>query len=267
MKGIISAILFLFFFSYSALTIATPRVVHVVVALCDNKNQGIVPVPATIGNGQDPKNNLYWGAAYGVKTFMRKRPNWQLVETISTGGPRKNILERVIFKHKTDNVYLVADAYDGEFIQQTIGDFYQYISGELKQPLKIDQKNLSTGGGADLVVYIGHNGLMDYSVSRLNLNASDITDEKARQLNGQRQAAVFACKSKPYFLPQFERAGIRPAMMTTNFMAPEAYILNALVDSWIKKQSPEQTREAVAQAYAKYQKISVKSAKGLFATQ
>ncbi len=37
------------------------KVIHVFVALCDNKYQGIVSVPASIGNGQDPKTNLYWG--------------------------------------------------------------------------------------------------------------------------------------------------------------------------------------------------------------
>jgi hypothetical protein len=47
-------------------------VIHVFVALCDNKYQGIVPVPAKIGNGQDPLNNLYWGAAYGIKSFFKK---------------------------------------------------------------------------------------------------------------------------------------------------------------------------------------------------
>lgn len=43
------------------------RKVHVFVALADNR-QGIAPVPARIGNGQDPANNLYWGARYGIKT-------------------------------------------------------------------------------------------------------------------------------------------------------------------------------------------------------
>src|SRR5213596_1995295 len=37
------------------------RVAHVLVALADNKYQGIVPVPAAIGNGDDPVRNLYWG--------------------------------------------------------------------------------------------------------------------------------------------------------------------------------------------------------------
>ena len=35
------------------------KIIHVFVALCDNKYQGIVPVPKAIGNGQYPANNLY----------------------------------------------------------------------------------------------------------------------------------------------------------------------------------------------------------------
>jgi hypothetical protein len=51
-----------------------PRVIHVLVALCDNIHQGIVPVPEKIGNGQDPRNNLYWGCEFGVKTFLKNNP-------------------------------------------------------------------------------------------------------------------------------------------------------------------------------------------------
>src|SRR5512143_1123153 len=58
------------------------RVIHVVVALCDNVHQGIVPVPARIGNGDDPGNNLYWGAAFGVRTFFSKSTDWKM-----TGPP------------------------------------------------------------------------------------------------------------------------------------------------------------------------------------
>jgi hypothetical protein len=43
---------------------ATPNThIYVIVSLVDNLSQGIVPVPAKIGNGNDPRNNLYWGAA------------------------------------------------------------------------------------------------------------------------------------------------------------------------------------------------------------
>lgn len=34
-----------------------PRTIHVFVALADNKNQGIVPVAAILGNGDDPAHN------------------------------------------------------------------------------------------------------------------------------------------------------------------------------------------------------------------
>src|SRR5215471_3154983 len=58
---------------------SSPRTVHVFVALADNVNQGIVPVPAKLGKGDDPEHNLYWGAAAGVKTFFARSAEWQLI--------------------------------------------------------------------------------------------------------------------------------------------------------------------------------------------
>lgn len=51
-------------------TSGQPLLIHLLVPLCDNDNQGIVPVNKTLGNGLDAKNNLYWGALYGVKTHF-----------------------------------------------------------------------------------------------------------------------------------------------------------------------------------------------------
>jgi hypothetical protein len=39
----------------AALPFAASVVAPVIVALCDNLHQGIVPVPKAIGNGQDPR--------------------------------------------------------------------------------------------------------------------------------------------------------------------------------------------------------------------
>ncbi|MEZ4686614.1 MAG: hypothetical protein R3B47_11275 [Bacteroidia bacterium] len=39
-------------------------------ALCDNGYQALLPVPASIGNGQDPRTSLYWGAAYGSEDLV-----------------------------------------------------------------------------------------------------------------------------------------------------------------------------------------------------
>jgi hypothetical protein len=55
---------------------------HLFVALCDNKYQAIAPVPERIGNGQNPKSNLYWGAGYGVKNFfLNKSSDWELIRS------------------------------------------------------------------------------------------------------------------------------------------------------------------------------------------
>lgn len=57
------------------------RVIHVLVALCDNENQGIVPVPAFLGNGEDPQKNLYWGAAYAKYQRISRRAAQNLLVT------------------------------------------------------------------------------------------------------------------------------------------------------------------------------------------
>jgi hypothetical protein len=140
-----------------------PRTIHVFVALADNKNQGIVPVAAKLGNGEDPEHNLYWGSAYGVKTYFSRSTDWQLI--VSRQKPKPEILERCIFKHRSQNVYLIADAYQGSKIKQTIVDFLQAAAGGETEsvPVKTGEQTLTLNarGGADLVAYAGHDGLMD----------------------------------------------------------------------------------------------------------
>ena len=57
------------------------KTIHVLVALCDNKYQGIVPVPKGIGNGQDADSNLYWGCGYGVRTYFKRSKEWKFVKS------------------------------------------------------------------------------------------------------------------------------------------------------------------------------------------
>ena len=147
---------------------ATPKTIHVYVALCDNINQGIVPVPKSLGNGQNPKSNLYWGALYGVKTHFKRSADWSLVKTLES--PNSKILERVLFQHNTTDTYLLADAYDGAFIKQTTIDFLKAASGDLKEKVAYDDAMLDFGGSAGLVAYIGHDGLMEFDLFKINHN-------------------------------------------------------------------------------------------------
>lgn len=230
------------------------KVIHVLVALCDNENQGIVPVPAHLGNGEDAGRNLYWGAAYGVKTFFTKSENWQKLDEIR--NPKENVLERIVFKHKTQNVYLIADAYRGSKIKETIVDFLSAISGEKLENIEINNLQFQILGSANLIAFIGHNGLMDF-----NLEISSLQKDEEK-----RDAVILACASKNYFAKHLKKTSARPLLWTTNLMAPEAYILHDALEGWVRGESEKEIQIRAASAYAKYQKISQRAAQNLLVT-
>lgn len=234
---------------------AKERTIHVLVALADNLHQGIVPVPAAIGNGQDPKNNLYWGARFGIKSFFNRQKEWRLV--LEEKNPEGPILERLVYKNVQQDVYLTADAYDGRFIRLATEDFLSFASGRDNQSLPIGGRILKIGGDADLIVYVGHNGLMDFSVE---------TEPAAMEQRTGRQAAVFACKSQSYFSKPLKDAGIAPVLLTTQFMAPEAYVVHALANGWAQGETPATIRRQVAAAYSLHQKLANPALK-MFATE
>lgn len=232
---------------------ATTKTIHVFVALCDNKYQGIVPVPKAIGNGQDPANNLYWGCAYGVKTYFKKSKEWKLLKTQKLDQIR---MERLVFKHISKNYYLVADAYDGQYIKKTTTDFLYSAAGQLKDTVKVGKNTIGINGNAKLVAYIGHDGLMDFQLN-----------EDFKNVDGkQRDAIVLACISKKYFAPHLTAAKANPIVWTTGLMAPEAYILHDALNSYVSGGTAEQARSKAAAAYTKYQKCSLKASRNLLVT-
>ena len=230
------------------------KVIHVFVALCDNLNQGIVAVPTHLGNGQDPKGNLYWGAAYGVKTFFTRQPEWQKVQTIQL--PEAHILERCIFKHKSKPFLLVADAYDGKQIKTCINHFLQAINGYRSESICLGDQTHPIGGGAALLGYVGHNGLMEFSLPHIP-TPSDQKD---------RQAIILACASKAYFKSHLSSTHTYPLVWTTNLMAPEAYTLAAAIKGWMEEKSALEIQQMAAAAYHQYQKCGLRAAGRLLVT-
>lgn len=247
--------LLLFLLVIATNSYAQTKTIHVFVALCDNEFQGIVPVPKQLGNGKDPKSNLYWGAAYGIKSFFKhKTKDWVLVQQLKTKNPK--ILDRVLFKHATKDIYLLADAYDGEHIKLCIEDFLTSANTQNKQSITYKDTTLHFGGSANLIAYVGHDGLMEFSV---NLNYKSVTNTK-------RDVMMLACYSKSYFAPEIRKANANPLLWTTHLMAPEAYTLKAAIDGWVRGESGKQIDERAAQAYNKYQKCGIKGARNLFTT-
>jgi hypothetical protein len=257
-----TAALFLGTFFTCVSSVATaqtkPRVVHVFVALADNEHQGIVPVPAFLGNGDDPGRNLYWGASFGVCTFFKHAPEWK--EVLYFKQPNKFILERSIFQNKAGEVLLVADAYRGSEIKQALTDFFRAAAG-------FPDKVATSGGAvagvaiqvppiADLVVYVGHDGLMDFP----------LTVDFAGRSEKHRSAIILACASRSYFRDLLWASGATPLLWTNGLMAPEAYTLKAALDGWTQQESKEEIRKRAAAAYAKYQKCSDTAALRLFSS-
>jgi hypothetical protein len=236
-------------------------VIHVFVALADNVNQGIVPVAPSLGNGDDPIRNLYWGAAFGVKTFFSKSRDWRLLTAHADSGKSSSVvLERSIFKRRNDEVFLVAEAYRGSYIQQATQDFLAAASGTPGETVDVisggQAITLHVGGSAKLIAYVGHNGLMDFRLSSF---------PKPRDRE-KRDAIILACASKSYFADALRTTGANPLLWTTNLMAPEAYVLSAAIDGWLAKETDEQIRLRAAKAYNQYQNCGLKGANRLFAT-
>ena len=242
-------------FFTGSLSLSAQRVVHVVVALCDNVNQGIVKVPAAIGNGQDPGHNLYWGAGCGVRHwFTTKSSEWTLLKKWST--PEEQILERAVWKHRTKDVYLVADAYDGAFIQQAINDVFDFAGGHVMKTVRVDSTTIRFGGASDLIAYCGHDGLMEFAPP----------PAKAAANSKKRETIILACISKRFFAEPLKATGAQPLLWSTGLMSPEAYTLDAAIQGWVRNETGAQVRERAAQAYHQWQKCGISGARRLLVT-
>ncbi len=252
MKKIISPFFSFFIFSFC---FGQTKFIHVFVALCDNESQGIVPVPKKIGNGNDPDNNLYWGCEFGMRTYFKNSTDWGFIS--SSKNISSILMERCIFKHKTKDVILVADAYRGKNMRECLNDYFLAISGNDTNTIKIFTTELNKTflpASADLVCFVGHDGLMDVQFLSYPIQKG----------NKKVDSMIFCCYSKEFFSNAIKSAGANPLLWTTGLMSPEAYSIKAAIDGWMLNETGQQIRERAAQAYNSYQHCGIKGARGLF---
>ena len=196
---------------------AADRTIGVFVALADNATQGIVPVPAAIGNGDDPDRNLYWGTAEGLRGVFDRSKEWTPAE--KDDSPADSDIVRIrAYRHAKTGAVLKAKAYRGAAIKRCIQDFESAIQT----------------GAFDMVVFIGHNGLMDF-----DLPAPTRPAIQTRTAD----AVVLCCRSEAYFRRRVESAGGRPILLTTQLMYPGAFILHAVAEAWLNGSSIDEVRE------------------------
>lgn len=223
---------------------ACGKTVRIIVSLADNANQGIVPIRAALGNGQDPDNNLYWGAMYGVKSFFKRETGWQVTEK-NPETFESPILDAVYLNRKGLEPSVVsAEAWDGAHQKQTTKHFMRL----LKYPED------------SLTIFVGHNPLMDEFLTFPKLSQKMIEENRIYK----RKFAVIACQSRRYFEQGIKATGHEPYVLTAGNMAPEAYVIEAIIRAWMENKPAQTAREYAAIAYAKYQKIPIKNANWLF---
>ena len=230
--------LLLALFSLTLIPLSAERSIELFVALCDNKTQGIAPVGAKIGNGDDHHGNLYWGCSDGARSYFKNSKKW--TRQSSEKPAEDHILQRIHFKHKKTGTILTAHAYRGSEMERCLQDYFQA---------------LKSGGPNKLVAFIGHNGLMDTSPTFPEKASSDLPETPT---------VVLCCLSEKYFNPHLTRYQSRPLLLTKQLMYPGSFILHDAIEVWLADGSPAQYLDAAAKAYAKNQKISTKAAKGIF---
>jgi hypothetical protein len=221
----------------ASLLAASPLVVEVFVPLCDGAvlqcGRGSLGDPASL------KGNLYWGARYGAGHFLPLLPGYRVVETKEGRGP---VLQDLTLRRQVEGqqtVEVLLHAYQGAAMPEALRDFLVAAAGNT---------------AADLVVWAGHDGLMD-------LAAPAVT----RGPRGKPVVAL-ACLSARFMAPAIREVGGVPLVMTRSLMAPEAYLLDALVSSVAVHgvEAPREHRQALVASYAAYQKIGMRAAGSVF---
>ncbi len=231
--------------------------VHVFVPLCDNEHQGIVPTSPSIGNGMDAKRNLYWGTSKGMKRFFKELPDWKMIHTQTK--PVDNVLDRAVFTKKYNSgvkVRLIMDAYRGDRMKVCLEDYFKALAGITMDSINTENGKIPAYGNSDLIIFNGHNGLMDEDPKSF-----DNVDSRPKD------AVAIACISQRYFKPYWEKSGSYPLVMTTGLMYPGAFCTEFIINEWALLKDAETCRTAAGKGYYKYKpKSGPNGSNNLFST-
>jgi hypothetical protein len=200
-------------------------IVHVYIPLCDNEHQGIVPTSKSLGDGLSIRTNLYWATSGGTKAYFKKHLDWKLLyDSLQIDT---NVLERVVFERDFDGskVYLIADAYRGDRMEETLNNYLAAISGAHRDTIRLQSgKEIVAAGNADMVMFNGHNGMMDA-----------VSIQEWPNVDGKKKDVVMnACLSYGYLQKELMTAGGYPLVRTNTLLYPGAYVINQIIVDWVK---------------------------------
>lgn len=147
-----------------------------------------------------------------------------------------------------------------------------YGNYDSKILLENSKKALYFGGKSKLIVYAGHNGLMEHRLKPRDFKKSsfdpvysyDAPLMKKQFSLSERQGMVFACLTMWRFKPFFRESGAFPLIWTRNTMAPEGYVLTHAIEQWLQNSDPKEIKKKTVWAYVKFNRSSKKYSENLF---
>ena len=236
-----------------------PLVVRVVVPLCHNAQVDCGSHVA--GKPGALKTNLYWGAIFGARRFLdRKGSGWDRLEERGREG---KLLERVVYRRFVSGKHwsrpgrveqiVVLEAVHGDDIDHAVSRLWSTATEGAQLTFRDGDRERTVR--VHVVGYTGHNRLMDGLA----------LPERATRSERAVSSFVLACYSESYFASALRRSGSRPLVMTRALMAPEGYVLDAVLRGLGDNDSERALRQRAVLAYAKWQKLSPGAASAIFA--
>jgi hypothetical protein len=237
-----------------------PLVTVVFVPLCSNNQIRCGGQGA--GDPASPMRNLYWGRAFGVQRYFDETARgWTKVAQTNGEGP---VLEELVYTRRISGArfglgeasveqLVILRAVHGEAIETAVDDFYALAVGG--GTATFGDGDASRTVSVHVAGYAGHNRLMD---------GYELKKTEAAVTSSSIPSFVIACKSEPYFSAALRERGSTPLVMTRDYVAPEGYAIEALVNALGDNASPREVRTRVVRAYARWQRISERVASTIF---
>ncbi len=247
-----------------------PLVVQVHVPLCDN--DVLRCGNARLGDGDNPKTNLYWATTAGFgKWFARKKSGWTKVldgDGDTVGDP--DVLDVLVYRRtitaskawrkagapRRFEVYVVAQAWRGEAIDRALDAWAAELYGGTARTLTLDDgTELAAGGAARIVAYVGHNRLMDVEAYAWPEAAEDAP---------RKGAVAIACHTDAYMHDEVPAADRVPLLFTRDFLFASAPPLEGVVRTFAEGGGYQAMRKAAAVEYARPEGKRVQRVQGAF---
>jgi len=116
-------------------------------------------------------------------------------------------------------------------------------------------KAIPANGNADLIVFNGHNGLLDYEIVLKN-----------RKCVNQKETAIICCGSYYNFIEKIKLYHTFRLLTTLDAIPAEAYILASIIEPWAMLKSDEEIRQNVMRKYISIHHCSNEDADRIFVT-